>query len=734
MALIISTNREYHKSKVATGFTPVVIENEQDAIDIVGQFDWTPAIFRDGHRLTENFVEAVCVAVDIDNTTAETMTLEQFRQEFKDVEYWIFTSRNHGKEKVSSGNTYPPADRFHAVFPLDYAIKSPHEYREFIEALIVKYPCIDKGAKDGARFFFGFKGTQVIHNDGANLRKPRIERKIDPLFENRTFDDETRKSEVFELLKRASTSGCFDNRDDWIDCGMAMKASSYSFEEWMDLSWDSERGNIEENRKRWNGFTAHRHSMGTLIHFARMADPGFMVKKTASSYGNGTTKAPDISGSKEKSVSFLAMPWERWFQPHVEVKEKKDQKTGDYYTVHTPKSTLENFEAMISFYGIKVRENLMTRDIEIVVPGVKKSEGKSENSYHGILLSLCVLNNFGVGNIDSFVVTVAHKNAYHPVRDWMSTLPKWDGKDRVQEILDTVLEIEYFNGVEKLPKILLTKWLVSCVAAVMAKTYRGRGVLTFQGAQEIGKTSFFRSIVPKEHFESWFKDGVHIDTKDKDSVKRVISHWIVELGEIEGMFKKEISALKAFITSDEDILRLPYERKSEKYPRRTIMCATVNDHNFLNDPTGSSRFWVITAKSIRYNHGIDISQLWAQALKLYNDGVSWWLEGEEKDWLTVSNANFYELDAHAELIKIKFDLEALKMDQCRTKVMLTTEVVLELGLKPEPRETRAVSKALRSLNIKEGYCMNRSKGFVMPPLRLQAQFSGQNYGNRYGGE
>jgi putative DNA primase/helicase len=125
------------------------------------------------------------------------------------------------------------------------------------------------------------------------------------------------------------------------------------------------------------------------------------------------------------------------------------------------------------------------------------------------------------------------------------------------------------------------------------------------------------------------------------------------------MFKKEISALKAFITSDEDILRLPYERKSEKYPRRTIMCATVNDPNFLNDPTGSSRFWVITAKSIRYNHGIDISQLWAQALKLYSDGVSWWLEGEEKDWLTVSNANFYELDAHAELIKIKFDLDAL---------------------------------------------------------------------------
>jgi hypothetical protein len=66
--------------------------------------------------------------------------------------------------------------------------------------------------------------------------------------------------------------------------------------------------------------------------------------------------------------------------------------------------------------------------------------------------------------------------------------------------------------------------------------------------------------------------------------------------------------------------------------------------------------------------------------------------------------------------------------------MLTTEVVLELGLKPEPRETRAVSKALRGLGVKEGYCMNRSKGFVMPPMRFQTQSGGSGYGNRYGGE
>lgn len=713
MSLVISTNRVYQKSNVSTGFQPVVITTEEEAYDIVGRYDWSPIIFKDGHRCTENFMEAVCIAVDIDNTTASRMSMEEFKKEFEGIEYWIFTSRNHDKEKTSGKNHYQKADRFHAVFPLDAPIKSPHEYREFIEAMISKYPAIDSGAKDGARFFFGYEGTKVFSGQGRHLKKPQVVRKdITGSFEIPVSDD-AKKAEAFDLLKKAAAGGCFDDREEWISCGMAMKACGYSFEDWMELSWDTERGLISENQKRWDGFRADRHTEGSITRWARMADPGYKVKKYASKpYSHSVDETP------HKSVNFLTMPWENWYQPHVEVTKKKDAETGTYYDVHKAKATLENFQAMLKFYGVIIRENLMTRDIEITIPGIKVSEGKAENASHGQLLSLCVLNNFATGNIDTFLVSVAHKNAYHPVRDWFDTLPEWDGNDRINTILNDVLEIEYYEGIEQLPNILVTKWLVSCVAAVYEKSYRGRGVLTFQGEQEIGKTSFFRSIIPKDHFNTWFKDAIQVDTKDKDSVKKAISHWIVELGEIEGMFKKEISALKAFITSDEDLLRLPYERKVEKYPRRTIMCATVNDPNFLNDPTGSSRFWVMATKSIKYVHDIDVGQLWAQAIKLYRDGMPWWLEGEEKKWLAVSNANFYEIDSHAELIKLKFDVEQLRFKECVTKVMLSAEICLILGLKVERKETRAIANALRSLGIKEGYCMNRSKGFVMPPLRL----------------
>ena len=62
-----------------------------------------------------------------------------------------------------------------------------------------------------------------------------------------------------------------------------------------------------------------------------------------------------------------------------------------------------------------------------------------------------------------------------------------------------------------------------------------------------------------------------LDPEDKDSLKRVISHWIIELGELEATFKKaDINKLKSYITSPVDVVRLPWARKFSDFPRRTI--------------------------------------------------------------------------------------------------------------------------------------------------------------------
>ena len=742
MGVLISVNGVYQKHTAVTGFVPTMANNAEELRVFVSDSDWSPIVFKDGRRLGENFVEAMTLAIDVDNTGVNQLSIDDFTEMFGEFEFYLMTSKSHQKAKFSKKIECPPADRYHVVFPLSEPIKSPHDYRSMMESMIERYPAIDDGAKDGARFFYGFDGTEVFYNAGKPLKitapvkpvQPTIEVAIPtrksrlhamPQVESFGEDDSTEKT--LEILRQAAREGHFDDRSKWLECGMAFKGAGLSFDDWMAISWDSEKANSSENRKRWDGFRADRHTKGTLVHFARQFSPGFLVKRKAPE--NYT--AHEATPQQARNSLLMSMPWSKWYQPHVVVSHKKDPLTGQLNELHKPMATIANLEAMFDFYGIVIRENLMKHDVETLVPGVEKSEGKHENASFADILSLCVLNGYPTEKLKEYLVKVAHKKSYHPVREWLEGLPRWDGVDHIARILADVIVLDESKSHRAFSEILIRRWMVSCVASVLEVKYRGRGVMTFQGEQEIGKTAFFRSIMPVEHFGEWFKDGLHVDPKDRDSVYKAVSRWIVELGEIEGMFVKEISTLKAFLTSDEDVLRLPYEAKTETYNRRTVFCATANDAAFLNDPTGNSRFWVLAVKSVRYQHDLPIEQLWAQALAMYRSGERWWLEDGEREALTASNSQFVEVDAYREAILLHFDFVAGNLGSAR-KAMTATEVARECGFRMTGhKDSRGVARALRAMGVETAYLPNRSPGFAMPPV-LAVASNYQNYSQREG--
>lgn len=100
-----------------------------------------------------------------------------------------------------------------------------------------------------------------------------------------------------------------------------------------------------------------------------------------------------------------------------------------------------------------------------------------------------------------------------------------------------------------------------------------------------------------------FAEGVSIDLNNKDTVIQSTGVWIAEMGELDSTLKREQSALKAFLTAARDTYRMPYARAQIRKPRRTSFCATVNPKEFLNDETGSRRFWVI------HPNGIDVERI-----------------------------------------------------------------------------------------------------------------------------
>ncbi|OKH29647.1 hypothetical protein NIES2101_43150 [Calothrix sp. HK-06] len=111
---------------------------------------------------------------------------------------------------------------------------------------------------------------------------------------------------------------------------------------------------------------------------------------------------------------------------------------------------------------------------------------------------------------------------------------------------------------------------------------------------------------------------------DKDTLMQMHYSWIIELAEIDRFLnKRSASDLKKSLSVREDKFRLPYGAGIETFKRKFVTCGTTNQDEFLTDPTGNRRYWVVEVKT-----KIDIdwvkehrSEIWAAAVHLYHQGT-----------------------------------------------------------------------------------------------------------------
>ncbi len=349
-------------------------------------------------------------------------------------------------------------------------------------------------------------------------------------------------------------------------------------------------------------------------------------------------------------------------------------------------ATIENVAHLLMEKGIQARFNIVKKRLEL-------SHTSGATVSMNEVASLALLNGIGTNWLYPFVGELGSRNPYSPVATWIGSKP-WDHKDRLQELYDTVRETkEYPAG---LKEILLRRWLLSATKAALANgPFRARGVLTFQGPQGVGKTSWISALMPKGRLreDSLLLDH-HLDGSNKDSVINAISHWIVEIGELDSSFKKDVARLKGFLTNDCDKLRKPYGRDVEDYPRRTVFAATVNEERFLVDHTGNSRWWTIAVESFDFQHGIDMQQVYAQLAVALDGEDQWWLTQAEEKRLADYNQRHRSTTLIAELFADEVDIERAG----NGPFMTPTEVLRRIGVeKPTNAQCKECGGLLREL-------------------------------------
>ena len=217
-------------------------------------------------------------------------------------------------------------------------------------------------------------------------------------------------------------------------------------------------------------------------------------------------------------------------------------------------------------------------------------------------------------NVTDALTVMAHSRKYNPLLDKLETLPQWDGVPRASTLLVDFLgaeDNEYTRAVT----------LHALYGAVMRAYVPGikfdECLVLVSKRQGIGKSTLANKLALDDLF---YSDTLG-DISKKDAPENLRGKWIVEISELEGLRKKEVSQIKEFLSKRIDRFRAAYGRRSEDVPRRSVFIGTTNSTAFLSDKSGNRRFLPVmcdvkpvTISVFDKRAEEHIRQIWAEVL------------------------------------------------------------------------------------------------------------------------
>lgn len=293
-------------------------------------------------------------------------------------------------------------------------------------------------------------------------------------------------------------------------------------------------------------------------------------------------------------------------------------------------------------------------------------------------------------NLASAVAWVASESRFHPVRDYLESLV-WDKVPRISEWLTDYL------GVKKTEYAVLCGrlFMIGMVSRIYQPGCQMRFMPILEGVQFRGKSSALRILGGE-----WFGD-TQLDLNNKDTYQLIQGCWLYEIGELDAFNRTESTRVKAFVSSQVDRFRAPYERAPRDWPRQTVFVGTTNQDEYFKDTTGNTRYWPLRVEE---DEPINLDgltaardQLFAEAVILYKRGERWHPTREEQQRL------FEPEQADREIADPWQALIARWLREGTTSPSVTAETIMVDCLKIEPSKI----DSNRQMSTRVGIAMKR---------------------------
>lgn len=261
--------------------------------------------------------------------------------------------------------------------------------------------------------------------------------------------------------------------------------------------------------------------------------------------------------------------------------------------------------------------------------------------------------SFSARNYDIAVMKVTDDRSYHPIREFINNLPKWDGIERVDTLLIDYLDAEDSPYVRAVTR----KTLCAAISRVLRPGCKFDSILVLNGPQGVGKSTLIAKLAGE-----WFSDSLNLgDTKDKTAAEKLQGYWILEIGELAGLKKAEVETLRSFLSRQNDIYRAAFGKRATPHLRQCVFFGTTNaESGYLRDTTGNRRFWPVrtpgNGRKQSWNlTNEEILQIWAEVLVYVKQGEKLFLDSTMELQAKDEQRNAMESDEREGLVKNYLD-------------------------------------------------------------------------------
>lgn len=616
----------------------------------------------------KRFLDQQLFAVDIDNDYKDKATGQKYKiPQSIDTPEQILAICDKANitpciisESFSSGKKDPNGhiiNKYHVLFAADKPITSNSEARQIINGLQQTFGAVDKACADPARILFGTSQDKNVHVCSAvnsaelllSLYTPEEPAPAEPIPATAPKSQSTGTTSAlvgvwneqyqnFEadpdvLLQMIDTNTL--SYEEFRSITASHKAAGGSddiWEAWADNFVSEKYSHAEvmkQNRKTRKGMHGKKHTVGTLKDLCEKYAPD-----TYNAYMqdlNEKSKEERKRRGKQNARTASKAPQSgEHSAENIPVQIIKEPSDNPYNKDGSGMLTEENMWEALRIQNISIRFNEILHTPEI--QGKCLEQRYVKESFSAVLpvylydvLKKNHLKSVTVDKISGYInnILFSKQSVCNPILESIHAA-NWNGTDKLSELY-TLMHI---SEQDTLSRVLLKKWLMQCYCALhnnINNPFPVEYVLVLVGKQGFGKTMLLEKLALNRRY---FGEGKCFDPRDKDTKIQATSKWITELGEIGSTMKKDMDLVKAFISDRVDEYRVPYGKTNVQYVRRTSLCGSTNDMQFLIDETGNRRFLTvklpdntyIDAKSKEFKE-FDTLQLWRQIKHIVDEEI-----------------------------------------------------------------------------------------------------------------